>query len=387
MAIEHNPEAFGRVIMLYVPMKVNGHALQAFVDSGAQSTIMSVQCAERCGIMRLLDRRYAGIAKGVGSAKILGRVHQVPCVIGNAHISMSFTMSVSDNSDNWARVGVQCKSLFCQLAHLLTHSHSLTSSLLLPSSLMCRVSLENQNMSFLLGLDQLKNHQACIDLQKNALRIAGEEVPFLAEHAIQEGKDDEEDGDAQAPAGSASAAASSSSAAAAAKPAAAASASTSASAASQAQPQQPAPLTTSGHNVTRPTAGVPSSQGSVATAAHRPAGALSASVPPPDQSPNPPAAANAAAVAAAQRRAAEANASVAGGSPAPAAAAVQQPTGAATPAPAAVAPRAGPAGAAALSESSIEQLVQLGFSRAESIQALTVCNGNAELAAGYLFNM
>jgi DNA damage-inducible protein 1 len=85
-------QAFGSVVMLYVPMKVNGVALQAFVDSGAQSTIMSIQCAERCGIMRLLDRRYAGIAKGVGQAKIHGRVHQVPCVVGSKHISMSFTI-------------------------------------------------------------------------------------------------------------------------------------------------------------------------------------------------------------------------------------------------------------------------------------------------------
>lgn len=62
-------------------------------------------------LIRLLDTRFAGLAKGVGTAKILGRVHAAEMKMGKAHFTVSITV------------------------------------------------LENQDMDFLFGLDQLKRHQ------------------------------------------------------------------------------------------------------------------------------------------------------------------------------------------------------------------------------------
>jgi hypothetical protein len=63
-AMQEYPESMGRVLMLYIEAKINDHPIQAFVDSGAQTTIMSKKCAQKCGIFDLIDTRFAGVAVG-----------------------------------------------------------------------------------------------------------------------------------------------------------------------------------------------------------------------------------------------------------------------------------------------------------------------------------
>ena len=132
--------------MLYVDVKVNGHPVQAFVDSGAQSTIISKNCAEACNILHMMDTRFAGIAYGVGQSKILGRVHIAHMDFGSEQLPMSFTV------------------------------------------------LEDNKIDLLFGLDNLKRHQCSIDLVDHKLHLCKGEfsIPFLPDGNIKKNKFEDE---------------------------------------------------------------------------------------------------------------------------------------------------------------------------------------------------
>ena len=98
-ALELNPELFGQVVMLYIDCQVNGKPVKAFVDSGAQITLMSSRTAERCGIMHLVDRRFSNTLVGVGTCQTVGRIHSAEITIGNGIYSSSFTVVEDPNMD------------------------------------------------------------------------------------------------------------------------------------------------------------------------------------------------------------------------------------------------------------------------------------------------
>lgn len=85
-----------------------------------------------------MDKRFAGLAIGVGSSKILGRVHAADMEILGKKFVCSFTV------------------------------------------------LEDNKVDFLFGLDNLKRHQCCIDLVTSQLHLRNGEIsiPFLSEGEI-----------------------------------------------------------------------------------------------------------------------------------------------------------------------------------------------------------
>ncbi|GMI41579.1 hypothetical protein TrCOL_g11878 [Triparma columacea] len=144
LMMETFPEAMGKVLMLYINTKINGKEQIAFVDSGAQMTVMSQKCAEKMGILHLVDKRFAGVAVGVGSSKILGKVHLAEMEING--VIFQVTVTVMDDSEG----------------------------------------LGDKNMDFLLGLDMLKRHRCSINLHANQLEFTtgGVVTPFLQEYQL-----------------------------------------------------------------------------------------------------------------------------------------------------------------------------------------------------------
>lgn len=139
LAHDITPEAFTRINMLYVKMIVNGHELNAFIDTGAAVSIISPKVAESVGISHLIDKRFHGEAVGVGRLKIEGKIHSVPISFPNSDIALPASFSVIDGL-----------------------------------------------MDFLIGLDLMRRHKCIIDLERHIMVTGGSiEVPFLSDVEVE----------------------------------------------------------------------------------------------------------------------------------------------------------------------------------------------------------
>lgn len=135
---EHHPELFVSTEMLYINASVNNTAVQVFVDTGAQTTVISRDFAERANLMKNVDARFKGLIKGVGEQTSLGRI-------------WNFELKISGK-------------MFAVSA----------------------VVLEKFSHEILLGLDAMKRHKTVINLGEMSMGFPSHSIviPFLKDHEI-----------------------------------------------------------------------------------------------------------------------------------------------------------------------------------------------------------
>lgn len=80
--------------------------VEMLVDTGAQSSVLSVPLVNQLGLSNRLDRRHQGVAAGVGRARILGNIKNVVCTFGVGHVEFLMDFIVLDVTDPLVIIGL-----------------------------------------------------------------------------------------------------------------------------------------------------------------------------------------------------------------------------------------------------------------------------------------
>lgn len=117
------PEFFFPVNMLYIPIKINGIDINAFVDTGAQISVISEKLAKKCNLSYRINEKYKSQMIGIGTSKSPGKIFNVEIEINKYMLPCNLTV-INDDS----------------------------------------------NIDMLFGLDIMKNHNMTIDLANNCIK-------------------------------------------------------------------------------------------------------------------------------------------------------------------------------------------------------------------------
>lgn len=102
----NNPFAASSSHMAIVPCTIGAICIEMLVDTGAQTSVLSMPIVRQLGLTKRLDRRYMGIAAGVGQARISGKINNVICSFGVGHVEFPMDFIVLDIKDSLVILGL-----------------------------------------------------------------------------------------------------------------------------------------------------------------------------------------------------------------------------------------------------------------------------------------
>ncbi|CAK5089520.1 unnamed protein product [Meloidogyne enterolobii] len=110
-AMEHMPEAFIPVHMLFIRMKINNCPVIAFIDSGAQTSILSESSAKRCNVLRMTDKRIR--VRHIDRQSFLALVKAVRDIAPNVRFNIEIKRARLLTNGNCGGVYINRRNIFC----------------------------------------------------------------------------------------------------------------------------------------------------------------------------------------------------------------------------------------------------------------------------------
>lgn len=92
--------------MCLIPCAIGNITVEMLVDTGAQSSVLSMPYVRQLGLTNRLDRRTVGVAAGVGRARICGKISNIVCAFGEGHVEFPMDFIVLDVPDPLVIIGL-----------------------------------------------------------------------------------------------------------------------------------------------------------------------------------------------------------------------------------------------------------------------------------------
>lgn len=91
------PHTLIKTEAIFLKGHINGYEINFLLDTGAEMSIIPANIIEACNLDSIMDKNYQGTMKGVGEAKILGRVHYIEIILECGIYPCAFTVCSNNN--------------------------------------------------------------------------------------------------------------------------------------------------------------------------------------------------------------------------------------------------------------------------------------------------